>query len=528
MSSFNDQRISRRDFIRRALSTGGAVAGSVALPGMLMPRRAPAVVKASRPMLPYGVGSGDVVGDRAMIWSRSDRPARMMVEYATTKSFRDARRVVGPAALADTDFTARVDLSGLPAGEDVFYRVRFQDLADERTLSEPVIGHFRTASQVPRDVTFVWSGDCAGQGWGINEEWGGMRIFETMRRSSPDFFIHSGDTIYADGPIKPEVRLADGSIWKNVTTEAKSHVAETLADFRGAHAYNRLDHNVRAFGAEVPMLVQWDDHETHNNWYPQQRLGDKRYTERSAALLSARARRAFLEYHPIRMPAGDPERIYRHIPYGPTLDVFMLDMRSYRGPNGANDQASEGAETAFLGDAQLAWIKRSLLASRATWKVIGADMPLGLVVRAGEDVYEAVANGDDGPARGRELEIAELLRFIKHNDIRNVVWLTADVHYTAAHHYHPDRARFKDFAPFWEFVSGPLNAGTYGPNELDDTFGPEVTFVKAPPEGESNLPPSAGMQFFGEVHIAGDTGVMSVRLKDVAGDTLHMVTLEPA
>ena len=50
------------------------------------------------------------------MWSRSDRPARLIVEYSTTPSFTDTRRIVGPAALEDTDFTARVDLTGLPAG----------------------------------------------------------------------------------------------------------------------------------------------------------------------------------------------------------------------------------------------------------------------------------------------------------------------------------------------------------------------------------------------------------------------------
>ena len=33
----------------------------------------------------------------------------------------------------------------------------------------------------------------------------------------------------------------------------------------------------------------------------------------------------------------------------------------------------------------------------------------------------------DGPPRGRELEIADLLSFIKHAGIHNTVWLTADV-----------------------------------------------------------------------------------------------------
>jgi len=55
------------------------------------------------------------------------------------------------------------------------------------------------------------------------------------------------------------------------------------------------------------------------------------------------------------------------------------------------------------------------------------------------------------------------------------VWLTADVHYTAAHWYDPSAAKFQQFDPFWEFVSGPIHAGTFGPGELDQTFGPQLT-----------------------------------------------------
>ena len=68
-------------------------------------------------------------------------------------------------------------------------------------------------------------------------------------------------------------------------------------------------------------------------------------------LLAARATRAFLEYAPMRYSNEETERIYRVIPYGPLLDVFVLDMRSYRGPNTYNRQESPGAETAYLGRA---------------------------------------------------------------------------------------------------------------------------------------------------------------------------------
>ncbi|MBL9036213.1 MAG: alkaline phosphatase, partial [Rhodospirillaceae bacterium] len=69
--------------------------------------------------------------------------------------------------------------------------------------------------------------------------------------------------------------------------------------------------------------------------------------------------------------------------------------------------------------------------------------------------------------------------------------------------------------------------GTFGPNDLDMTFGPEVKYVKAPDAGQVNLPPSAGLQFFGHVKIAADTGVMTVTLRDVADAALWSVDLTP-
>ena len=129
-------------------------------------------------------------------------------------------------------------------------------------------------------------------------------------------------------------------------------------------------------------------------------------------------------------------------------------------------------------------------------------MPLGLLVTDGPTDFEAVANGDGGPPLGRELEIAErAARDPQARAVRNVVWITGDVHYAAAHHYDPARARFKEFKPFWEFVAGPLHAGTFGPGRLDDTFGPEARFVAIPPGMKPNRPPSAGLQFFGTLRV---------------------------
>jgi hypothetical protein len=100
-------------------------------------------------------------------------------------------------------------------------------------------------------VRFVWSGDLAGQGWGINPDLGGYRIYDAMGALDPDFFLCSGDNIYADGPIPSTAALPDGGTWRNVTTEEKSKVAETLAEFRGNFRYNLLDENLRRFNAQV-------------------------------------------------------------------------------------------------------------------------------------------------------------------------------------------------------------------------------------------------------------------------------------
>ncbi len=508
---------------RRAILAGGtAFAAGLALPAI---SRA-----SSRPVFTHGVQSGDVDTVSGMIWTRTDRPARVMMEVSTTESFAN------PVALAPLDATPASDqaikrlIVGLPSDQDIFYRFVAHDLNDINAASDPIVGRFRTAPTSRRSVRFAWSGDTAGQGWGIDDE--GMLTYTTMASHSPDFFIHSGDTIYADGPMQDEVEKDGQVIWKNTTLiDEKRKVAETLDEFRGQWKYNLMDTHVQAMNAVAPTFFQWDDHEVVNNWSSAKDLtNDDRYTEKSVNVLQSRAARAFHEMTPLRIAPSEPGRVYRKISYGPMLDVFFLDLRSYRGPNGASMEEEITPESRILGAEQLAWLKRELAGSSATWKVIASDMPIGLIVwdnwkeQAGA---EAISNGDHGSAKGRELEIADLLRFIKTAGIDNTVWFTADVHYTAAHYYNPDKAAFQDFNPFWEFVSGPLHAGTFGPNKLDGTFGPEVKLVKAPEGGTFNLPPSDGLQFFGLVDIDGATQQMTVRLMDRADTELYSVTLDP-
>lgn len=535
------------DFSRRSMFTVAIAAAGLAIAAPGAARAAQAARPAAIPLvrnrltLPSGISTGDVTTDSGVLWSRASGQGLLVATLRAVDNGgsplaggRAFERVLrGSLASEATDFTSKINPRDLPSGTHFALSLQFEDA--DGNLGEAAQGSFSTApgqgrlssGTAPRRQSFVWTGDTAGQGWGINEEIGGMRGYAAMHATRPDFFIHSGDTIYADGPIQAQVTERDGKLWRNIVTEEVSKVAETLNEFRGRHRYNHLDANLRAMYAEVPVIAQWDDHETHNNWYPGQILTDPRYTERRVDVLAARARQAWQENQPIaQLTDGstgfEPARIYRKISRGPQLDIFCLDMRTFKDPN---TDGKEAQQTHILGQEQVDWLIREVRQSTATWKVIAADLPLGLIVPDGPVNQESLANRDNGAPLGKELEIAGVLSAFKRHRVRNVVWLTADVHYCAAHHYSPERAAFQDFDPFWEFVAGPINAGSFGPNQMDGTFGPSVEFSKAGSYANES-PRSGENQYFGHVDL-GEEDVFSVSLRNANGAVVWSKELHP-
>ncbi len=348
-----------------------------------------------------------------------------------------------------------------------------------------------------------------------------------MADAEPDFFLCSGDFVYADGPIVETVALPDGTTWKNTLTDEKSKVAETLEEYRGQFKYNLLDENLRAFLANVPMVNQWDDHEVTNNWYPGEILDLPQYTEKNVDVLAARARQAFAEYHARTASAGrrgGPDLPQDRVrPAAGRVRARHADLQETptRTPTTPRPAARSSARPSSRGSSA------SSRRSNATWKVIAADLPIGLVVRRRHRAATRRSRRATraAPLAAARCEIADLLSYAKRESVKNLVWLTADVHYTAAHHYSPDRAAFQDFDPFWEFVSGPLNAGAFGPNKLDATFGPEAVFVKAPPA--ANTSPAQGYQFFGQVDIDAETGCSRCRSRTSTAPCCSRKALEP-
>jgi alkaline phosphatase D len=538
--------LSRRNVLKGAIAAAGAAAVA---PSLVVPAHAarPAAVPLvrNRLTLPSGISTGDVTTNSGVLWSRASGAGRLVANLlavdedgAALRGSRAFSRVLrGTTASGATDFTSKIHTRDLPSGTRFALAMHFED--QDGNAGETARGSFSTApgskansvwsrsGGTKRGQSFVWTGDTAGQGWGINEDIGGMRGYAAMLATKPDFFVHSGDTIYADGPIAALVTEPDGQIWRNLVTEEVSKVAETLEEYRGRHRYNLMDKNIRALYAQVPVIAQWDDHETTNNWYPGEVLTDSRYTERRVDVLAARGRQAWQEYQPVAQLSDgstgfEPARIYRKISRGPQLDVFCLDMRTFKDPN---TDGKETRLTHILGQEQADWLIREVSKSKATWKVISADLPLGIIVPDGPGAQESLANRDAGAPLGKELEIARVLSAFKRNRVKNAVWLTADVHYCAAHHYSPERAAFQDFDPFWEFVGGPINAGSFGPNQMDGTFGPEVVFSRAGAyAGES--PRSGESQYFGHVDL-GEDDVFSVTLRNANGTVIFRKDLNP-
>lgn len=484
--------------------------------------------------------AGELRGDTGVLWGRCNRevPARMGFELwpAAAEEGEEPpvglRQLQGPRVDASTDFTGSVRLGGFEPGRGYRYRVSCTDEGAEELDRGPE-GGFRTPplESEPAPVSFVWLADIAGQGWGRNPELtllrdgsgeeirGGFVIFDVLRGLAPQFAVFAGDSIYADSPVPPAQTIppeVGGGTWRNEPT--RDFASITLEDYRASWRYNLGDSKLRAFLLETPVLVLWDDHEVTDNWYPGEILAGPPYNGVSANLLAKRARQALFEYVPIR-----GEEMYRSVRYGSQLELFLLDVRSYRGPNSENF-APAGIE--MLGAKQFEWLSRSLKESAAIWKVVVSPDPLSLVT-GGSDDRDGWAQGDPR-ILGREVQLRQLLERIARDEVENVVFLSADVHFAAAIGYDPSKAKNgAAFKPFWEFVSGPAHAGAFGATELDASFAPRFDWMQAPStEGlPQNLPPP-NLQSFGAVDV-GENGGLRVRLHDASGAVLYEKTLEP-
>src|SRR5262245_939776 len=358
MNSLNVKVASSSQFLRLCSRAAVALPLSRWLPGC-------ATVQAPNGLEQMGLANPCVVGDvtpgGAVVWVRSQEEGLVSVHYGKDSVLKEFSASSPVRVQEARDLTARVYLEDLQPATNYYYRA-----AVDGKRPGP-IGHFVTAPAPDEaaDVRFAFSGDS-------RQNYQPFLIMDSIREMHPDFFLHLGDTIYAD----------------------RGGIAKRLPQFWAKYAANRNDLPSQRLLSDTSVYVVWDDHEVADNYGP-------------ADPLAPIGRKAFFDYWPVRQSAGDPDRIYRSFRWGKAVELFILDTRQYR----------DYAAGTILGRKQKQWFLTALSASEAWFKIIATSVPF------------SSPNSDKWGGFPRERD--QILEFIRDRRISGVIFLTADLHYAA-------------------------------------------------------------------------------------------------
>ncbi len=340
-----------------------AARACAALPLMLSQSCGPLTITSDADTgLDLGYVSGDVTPDGAIIWLRADPGSRVSLQYGKDPALASFTALDPVAVEAASDYTAKIQLDGLDPHTVYYYR------AAAVGKKPGPIGRFITAPKTDsgETVRFCFSGD-------TRESFQPFHIMDAIGANAPDFFIHLGDTIYAD---------------------RGSWTAQRLPEFWAKYRDNRADHASQRLFATTSAYIVWDDHEVANDYegfHPLASIG----------------RKAFFDYWPVRRNAGEPDRLYRSFRWGKGLELFLLDARQYR----------DHAHGTMLGKEQKQWLLERLVSSTALFKCVATSVPFW---GGGRDRW-------DGYPRERE----EILKWIKDEKVKGVFFISADLHYAA-------------------------------------------------------------------------------------------------
>ncbi|MBX3026957.1 alkaline phosphatase D family protein [bacterium] len=458
-------------------------------------------VSPTPPTLTHGMAVGEVSDTSAIVWGRCDRAGSLHVRL-------DGERQAEVAVDAERDYTGRIALADLTPNTRYAYRAWCSADGDNaRGDRDGADGHFTTAPapDAARPLRILWSGDLGGQNV-CRDATRGYPIFPVMAARQADLFIALGDMIYGDDACHPTGRYGNAQI-------PGPPPARDRAGYWAHWRYNRADPGQQALLAGTPMAAVWDDHEIVNDAGP---AHDSPPGEPDVHLL-APALAAFLDYQPLQPPAADPTRLYRSQRWGKHVEIFLLDTRQYRDPNGAPDDPA--APKSLLGPQQRRWLEEAIGASTATWKIIVASVPLAIPTNG-----DGFASGDTD--RGFEHEAAELFAVLHQRGVRNPLWITTDVHFATGFVYRPIADD-----PQWEsreLITGPLNAGVFPQQALDPTFRPERLFFYAPPsaDGIPSFDDAVRWFNFGVIEVLA-SGRLSVSIVNGEGQTVYRMTLKP-
>ena len=321
-----------------------------------------------------GVASGDPWHDNVILWTRlAPEPltgggmpmANVEVgwEIARDDAFRTIVERGTATARPELGHAVHVEVPGLEPGRDYWYRFH----AGKETSP---VGRTRTAPAPGGDVAEIRFAVC-----GCNHyEAGYFTGFRRIAEEHFDFVIHTGDYIYEDRRIDPKR--------PGIVRQHDSDEPYTLTDYRNRYAQYKSDSDLMAAHAAAPFIVTSDDHEVDNDYAGPH---DEHDTPVELFLLRrAAAYQAYYEAMPLRaptIPSGPDMLLYRRLQFGRLIDLEMLDTRQYRSRQacGRNleSQCAEASAPArtMLGATQERWLFDHLGRARATWTVLGQQVP---------------------------------------------------------------------------------------------------------------------------------------------------------
>lgn len=252
-------------------------------------------------------------------------------------------------------------------------------------------------------------------------------------------------------------------------------------------------------------------------------FGRDRLRKQGESKLFEHGEATFYEYWPLVGPEEEPGRIYRDMTWGPHVEMFVLDTRSYRAVHlpDEKDPTSTPVMKHILGDPQKKWLLEGLKKSTRTWKFIATSVPLAYPTgwpRPEETGYDGWSDGKWDTISGPELELQEIFRCIKDNNIQNVIFLSGDVHFPFCISYDP----FEDGTPLvYEIGATPFHSLCLPPPERgpDNSFHPNVLFSTGKFADQSFLN-------FGHVEI-GETATMTFNIRDKKGKSMYELKLDP-
>ncbi len=455
------------------------------------------IAVAASPPPTHGPVIAEATEDAAVIWLRAPAEGTLTLKVRPRPVAGGSWTVAPDPA---RDLTARVALSRLRP--DTRYTVTARYEAPGEARSEPVVASFRTAPAATdvRPVRFAMSGDLGGQGrcrrLGPDGAELGYPIFGAIAALRPDFFVMNGDQIYADslcleaGPEENEL----GAPWRNVPGPARDvrdedvswTSPELLREIFWQHwRYNRAELHYQAMLRQTVFYAQWDDHEVINDhgmaWGSWRRSSDRP----GYATLVQEGVAAFHDYNPVSQASADQRGIYRSFRWGADVELFLLDARTFRSANA--DPDSPEAAKSMLGAAQRAWLLAGLRASDATFKIISVDVPLAQPTgsQPGENGRDGWADGADdaaadegAAATGFERELRGILLELDRAQMKNLVFLAADVHFAQIARFSPDLDGDGQPLIIHEIIAGPLSAGASKAVTPDPSFAPEVLYAE--------------------------------------------------